>query len=100
MLDEALDLLGDEVVVLGGLQRDVDAGRVAELARPHAGAVDDELGLDVAVIGAHAGDDAACRVTTHVVTDTPSMIVAPCCRAPLASAIVTSTGFARPSSST
>ena len=43
------DLLGDQVVVLGRLQRDVDARLRAELARPHAGAVDDVLGLDVAV---------------------------------------------------
>jgi hypothetical protein len=33
-------------------------------------------------------------------TGTPSTIVAPCRRAPLASAIVTSTGLARPSSAT
>ena len=32
--------------------------------------------------------------------DTPSQIFAPCMRAPLPSAIVTSTGFARPSSFT
>ncbi len=34
------------------------------------------------------------------VTGTPSMTVAPLSRAPFASAIVTSTGFARPSSAT
>ena len=34
------------------------------------------------------------------VTGTPSMTVAPLSRAPLASAIVTSTGLARPSSAT
>ena len=45
---DAVDRLGDEVVVLGRLQRDVHPGRLAELAGPHAGAVDDVLGLDVA----------------------------------------------------
>ena len=49
---------------------------LAELARPHAGAVDDVLGLDVAVRGAHAGDArrSACRTP---VTGTPSMMRAP-----------------------
>ncbi len=51
----AFDRLGDQVVVLAGLQRHVDARHAADLARPHAGAVDDELGLDVAAVGAHAG---------------------------------------------
>ncbi len=41
---QPIDLLGDEVVVLGGLQRDVDAGDLAQLSSPHPGAVDDELG--------------------------------------------------------
>ncbi len=34
--------------MLGRLERDVDARLRAELPRPHAGAVDDVLGLDVA----------------------------------------------------
>ena len=57
---DALDLVGDDVEVLGGVQRhgDVDAGR--EGVGPLAGAVDDDLGLDVAV--------ARCRTpTTDVV---------------------------------
>ena len=33
-------------------------GRLAELACPHAGTVDDELGFDVTLVGAHARDDA------------------------------------------
>ena len=40
--------LGDQVVVLGRLVRDADAAARAELPRPHPGAVDDELRLDVA----------------------------------------------------
>jgi hypothetical protein len=43
----ALASLGDQVVVLGGLQRDVTPDALAELAGPHAGAVDDVLALDV-----------------------------------------------------
>ena len=58
---EAVDLLGDQVVVLGGLQRDVDARPRAELAGPHAGAVDDVLGLDRPRAVVDAGDRAAMR---------------------------------------
>ena len=53
------DLLRDEVVVLGRLQRDVHAGLRAELPGPHARAVDDVLGLDVAVLSPHTRHDAA-----------------------------------------
>jgi hypothetical protein len=51
---DALDRLGDEVVVLGGLQRDIHADALAELAGPHAGAVDDVLRLDVTLRRAYA----------------------------------------------
>ncbi len=44
--------------MLGGLERDGDPGKLAELARPHPGAVDDELGLDVAVRCADPGHGA------------------------------------------
>ena len=44
--------------MLGGLQGDVDACGLAQLPGPHAGAVDDELCFDVALIGLHAGDRA------------------------------------------
>ena len=54
-----LDRLGQQVVVLGGLQRDGHPGQLAEFPRPHAGAVDDVLGLDVAARGADAGDGTA-----------------------------------------
>ena len=90
------DRLGEQVVVLGRLQRDADAGQLAELARPHARAVDHVLGLDVAVRGPDAGHRAVAG-SGQPVTGTPSMILAPCWRAPLASDMVTSTGFTRPS---
>ena len=45
--------------MLGRLERNVDARFGAELARPHAGAVHDELGFDVADRRADSGDDAA-----------------------------------------
>ena len=50
----AVDRLGDDVEVLGGVQRHVDAGHRADLLGPLPGAVDDDLGLDVAGVGAHA----------------------------------------------
>ena len=55
---EARDRLGDQVVVLGRLVRDGDAVALAELARPHACAVDHILRLDIARLRAHAGDPA------------------------------------------
>ena len=55
----AVDRLGDQVVVLGRLERDRHAGPRAELPGPHAGAVDDDLALDVAVRGADPGHRAA-----------------------------------------
>ena len=54
-----VDRLGQQVVVLGGLQRDVHPGQLAKLPGPHPGAVDDVLGLDVAARRAHAGHRAA-----------------------------------------
>ncbi len=54
----ALDGLGDEIVVLGRLVRDADAVEGAELSGPHAGAIDHELRLDVALRGGHAGGTA------------------------------------------
>ena len=54
-----LDRLGQQVVVLGGLQRDAHPGQLAEFPRPHAGAVDNVLGLDVAARGPDPGDSTA-----------------------------------------
>src|SRR5262249_19636381 len=56
---QILDGLGDQVVVLGRLVDDVDAGERAELPGPHARAVDHHVGLDVAERGTHAGHPAA-----------------------------------------
>jgi len=50
--------IGKQVVMLGGLQRHVHAGQRAELARPNAGRVDDDLRLDLALLGADGGDAA------------------------------------------
>ena len=50
------DRLGNQVVVLAGLQRHVYARHIADLAGPHAGAVHHELRRDIAAVGAHAGD--------------------------------------------
>ncbi len=50
-----VDVLGDDVEVLGRMQRHVDACHRADLFGPLPGAVDDDLGLDVALVGAHAG---------------------------------------------
>ena len=38
------DRLGDDVEMLGRMERDVDADRAAELARPHAGGDHDRVG--------------------------------------------------------
>jgi hypothetical protein len=51
----SVDRLGEQVVVLCGLERNADASKLAELARPHARAVDDVLGFNVAERRAHAG---------------------------------------------
>ena len=45
--------------MLSSLQRNVDPCGLAQLACPHPGAVDDELGFDLAGVGAYAGDGAA-----------------------------------------
>ncbi len=44
--------------MLGGLVGNVDAGQGAELPRPHAGAVHDDLGLNIAARGAHRANAA------------------------------------------
>ena len=55
VLRQVLDRLGDQVVVLGRLVRQHDAVLRAEFARPQAGAIDDEIRLDVAERRGHAG---------------------------------------------
>ena len=52
----AVERVGDDVEVLRGVQRHVHPGQRPDGLRPLAGAVHDHLGLDVARVGAHAGD--------------------------------------------
>ena len=56
---DAVHRLGHDVEVLGGVQRHRHAGHGAEIARPHARAVDHDLAGDVAARGADARDGAA-----------------------------------------
>jgi hypothetical protein len=56
----ALDRFRDQVVVLGRLQRHVDAGQPPDRACPHPGAVNHVLGLDLAARSGDARDPAAC----------------------------------------
>ena len=51
--------------MLGRLVGNVDAGLLAQLPRPHAGAVHNELALDVAFFGAHAGNGPALDQHIH-----------------------------------
>ena len=51
--------IGDQVVVLGGLQRHLHTGCGPETVGPHASGVDDQLGLDAAPIGEHRRHPAA-----------------------------------------
>ena len=89
---------GDQVIVLGRLQRHIDSCQSAKLASPHAATIDDVLGLDGPLVGDHAGHPSSSMVTP--VAGTPSTIVTPPVRAPRASDIATPTGSARPSSAT
>ena len=53
---DPVDLLGDHVEVLGRVQRHGHPAHRADRLGPLAGAVDHHLGLDVALVGADAGD--------------------------------------------
>ena len=50
--------VSEQVVVLGRLQRHAAARQGPELPRPHAGRVDDDLGLDPAALRQYRGDPA------------------------------------------
>ena len=50
---QACNRFGDEIIVLAGMQRHADAVAPAQLARPHAAAIDHDIGLDYALAGAH-----------------------------------------------
>ena len=56
---QILDRFGDQVVVLGRLIRNRHAVCTAQLARPHAGAVHDKVGLDISVHGPYRTDTPA-----------------------------------------
>jgi hypothetical protein len=55
---DAVDAVGDDVEVLGRPERHVDAGERAELPRPLAGAVDDDLAGDLDLVAAVANAQA------------------------------------------
>ncbi len=75
---DAVHGIRDDIHVLAGVERHGDAAHPAELARPHARAVDEDLGRDRAL--------GRLRSRRTPVTFTPSWIAAPPARAPLASA--------------
>ncbi|MNL15015.1 hypothetical protein D3C87_1359780 [compost metagenome] len=51
----ALDPAGDDIHVLGRMQRHRHAAHQSDLARPLAGAIDDDFGSDRSLIRFHAG---------------------------------------------
>ena len=51
---QALNRFGNEIIVLAGMQWHANAIAPAQLARPHAAAIDHDIGLDHAFTGAHA----------------------------------------------
>ncbi len=48
---ELVELLGDEIVMLEGHDRDIDPDHAADLLRPLAGGIDDDLSADLALRG-------------------------------------------------
>ncbi len=53
---QAFNRVGQNIIVLAGMQRHRNAGHQADIPRPQPGAVDHEIGLDIALVGGHAGD--------------------------------------------
>ena len=66
---QAGDRLGDDVEMLAGVQRHGDADRAGELARPHAGAVHDDVGSDGALLGHRRRRRGPCSTTMRVDLD-------------------------------
>jgi len=87
--------LGDDVEVLAGLQRHVDPDLGRELAGPDAGGQHHGLGLDAALLGVDPGDGVL--VGAQPGDAMSSRMRTPRLRAPLASAMVVSTGDVWPS---
>ena len=67
--------------MLGGVQRHVDAGQRADLARPHAGAVDHDVGAHLAPSSVATPGDApvlgADRRDAHVLDDAYARLARP-----------------------
>ena len=55
---QPLDGLEQHVVVLTGVQRNVDANRGSKITRPHAAANDDMVRFDITLVRAHATNSA------------------------------------------
>ena len=86
--------------MLGGVERNGDAGGAAERARPLSAAIDDRLAGDRSLVAGRLSSARRARgrrARRRRSTFTPSAIVAPLMRAPLASDCVRSVGFALPS---
>jgi len=58
---QAVDRVGQDVIVLAGVKRHPDASHEPHLAGPHAGAVDHVVGGDLALVGRDAGDPRSAR---------------------------------------
>ena len=59
---DALDRLGDKILVLHGLHRHGDVGQATAFTRPNAAAVDRNFALDVAQFRLHTGDSAISNI--------------------------------------
>ena len=91
-----LDRLCEQIIVFCGLEGHIDARQFPQLPSPQARAIDDDLRLDFSLWGDDTGD----APVFLVYPDDLSLfknLYAPIL-APFASAMVTSTGLARPSS--
>ena len=69
-LGEALNAFGDDVKMLAGVQRDVDARHPADLVAPHAGAVHHHVGLNVTLGLAIIADPVDTSDATAIFGDT------------------------------
>ena len=51
---QAVNRFGHHVEMLTGVQRHIDASQATDLTAPHAGAIDHQIGGDIASVGGHA----------------------------------------------
>jgi hypothetical protein len=73
---QAVHLLGDDVLVLDRLERHIDTGHGADLARPLPGAIDHLFAGDITLVGLHRENAAVLHVETgdaHVFEDLRAM---------------------------